>query len=69
MSRNYPGNYKPRRSVRDLLSTDVDRIMKSGRSMREKRAYFKGLIQDADTYLQREAAAESIRTDPCCSYS
>ena len=68
MSRNYPGAYKPRRSVRDLLGTDVGRIMKSGRSMREKKAYFQGLSQDADTYLQREAAAESVRTDPCSDY-
>ena len=68
MSRNYPGIYKPRRSVRDLLSTDVDRIMKSGRSMREKKSYFQGLIRDADTYLQREMATENVRTDPCSDY-
>ena len=62
------GNYKPRTSVRTLLNTDIDRIMKSGRSIREKKAYFQGLIRDADTYLQREAAAENARTDPCSDY-
>ncbi len=65
---NRPGSYRPRTSVHNLLRVNPRRILKSRRTAREKNAYIQGLIRDADTYLQREAMADSIANDSCSDY-
>lgn len=62
------GSYRPRTSVGKLLHVKPDGILKSGRTAREKQAYIQGLIRDADTYLQREAMADSVANDSCSDY-
>ncbi|CAZ69375.1 hypothetical protein [Emiliania huxleyi virus 99B1] len=68
MNSNRVGRYRPRTSVNKLLRVNPYSILKSSRTAREKKAYIQGLIRDADTYLQREAAADSIANDSCSDY-
>lgn len=68
MNSNSVGRYRPRTSVNNLLRVNPYSIIKSSRTAREKKAYIQGLIRDADTYLQREAAADSIANDSCSDY-
>ncbi|AEO98253.1 hypothetical protein EPVG_00035 [Emiliania huxleyi virus 201] len=68
MNRNRVGRYRPRTSVNKLLDVKPDSILQSRKTAREKKAYIQGLIRDADTYLQREAAADSIANDSCSDY-
>lgn len=59
---------RPSTSVHDLLRVNPRRILKSRRTAREKHTYIQRLIRDADTYLQREAMADSIANDSCSDY-